>query len=78
MGTILNLQERKHAMAQYCATVIGLGWMGLLYDLAKRISDRFDIDDADRPTPPLDILRKFYNHTHPGEEGLPTSYSEAL
>jgi len=65
-------------MAQYRAAVIGLGWMGMLYDLAPRISDRFDIDDIDRPTPTLNIHRKFYHHEHPGEEGLPTSYAEAL
>jgi len=65
-------------MAQYRAVVIGLGWMGMLYDLAGRIPDRFDIDDVDRPTPPLNIHRKFYHHEHPGEEGLPTSYAEAL
>ena len=35
----------------YRAAVIGLGWMGLLYDLASRIGDRFAIDDIDRPTP---------------------------
>ena len=40
-------------MAQYRGGVVGLGWMGLLYDLAGRISDRFDVDDIDRPTPEL-------------------------
>ena len=65
-------------MVHYRAAVIGLGWMGLLYDLATRIPDYFTIDDADRPTPPLDIHRKFYHHAHPGDEGNPTSYSEAL
>jgi hypothetical protein len=65
-------------MAKYRAAVIGLGWMGLLYDLAKRVSDRFEIGDVDRPTPSLDIHRRFHHHDHPGEEGNPTSYSEAL
>ncbi|MCZ6676795.1 MAG: Gfo/Idh/MocA family oxidoreductase [Candidatus Poribacteria bacterium] len=65
-------------MAQYRAAVIGLGWMGMLYDLAPRSPDRFNIDDVDRPTPPLNIHRKFYHHDHPGEEGLPTSYAEAI
>jgi len=65
-------------MAQYRAAVIGLGWMGLLYDLAQRLPDRFEIDDVDRPTPPLDVHRRFYHHDHPGETGLPTSYAEAL
>lgn len=65
-------------MDEYRAAVIGLGWMGLLYDLAERIDDRFDIDDVDRPTPPLNIHRRFFHHDHPGKEGLPTSYAEAL
>jgi predicted dehydrogenase len=52
--------------------------MGLLYDLADRIPDRFDIDDIDRPTPPLDIHRRIHLHAHPGDEGLPSSYAEAL
>jgi len=62
----------------YRAAVIGLGWMGLLYDLAGRIPDRFEIGDTDRPTPPLDIGRTFHHYDHPGDEGNPTSYSEAL
>jgi len=65
-------------MATYTAAVIGLGWMGLLYDLAIRSSERFEIDDVDRPTPDLDIHRQFHHHDHPGDEGNPTSYSEAL
>ena len=71
-------RRRRRRMAKYRAAVIGLGWMGLLYDLAKRVSDRFEIGDVDRPTPSLDIHRRFHHHDHPGEEGNPTSYSEAL
>lgn len=65
-------------MKRYRAAVIGLGWTGLLYDLAERTDDRFEIDDIDRPTPPLDIHRRILVHQHPGEEGLPNSYAEAL
>ena len=65
-------------MAKYRGAVIGLGWMGLLYDLADRLWVRFEIDDVDRPTPELDIHRKFYHHDHPGTEGIPGSYSEAI
>ena len=65
-------------MAKYRAGVIGLGWMGMLYDMAERIGDFFEIDDVDRPTPELEIHRKIYHHDHPGKEGLPTSYSEAF
>ncbi len=65
-------------MAEYRGAVIGLGWMGMLYDLAQRIGDRFEIDDVDRPTPELDVHRKLYYHEHPGESGVPTSYAEAI
>lgn len=65
-------------MPKYRAAVIGLGWMGMLYDLAERTWERFEIDDINRPTPPLDVHRRFYHHNHPGGEGIPTSYSEAL
>ena len=65
-------------MAKYRAGVIGLGWMGMLYDMAERIGDFFEIDDIDRPTPELEIHRQIYHHDHPGKEGLPTSYSEAF
>ena len=65
-------------MAKYRAAVIGLGWTGLLYDLGERSGKRFDVDDADRPTPPLDVHREFYYHDHAGNEGLPDSYAEAL
>ncbi|MAG85631.1 hypothetical protein CMK10_15895, partial [Candidatus Poribacteria bacterium] len=68
----------ESSIPEYSAAVIGLGWMGMLYDLALRIPDRFDIDDAERPTPSLDIHRAFYHHDHPGDSGLPTSYAEAL
>lgn len=65
-------------MKRYRAAVIGLGWMGLLYDLAERTADRFEIDDVNRPTPPLDIHRRTLAHRHPGDEGLPNSAAEAL
>ena len=64
-------------MAQYRGVVIGLGWMGMLYDLGKRMGT-WNVDDVDRPTPQVDIHRKFYYHEHPGESGIPTSYAEAI
>ncbi|HJN30805.1 MAG TPA: Gfo/Idh/MocA family oxidoreductase [Candidatus Latescibacteria bacterium] len=64
-------------MAQYRAVIIGLGWMGMLYDLAQR-TGVWNVDDIDRPTPELDIHRKFHHHQHAGDEGLPTSYAEAM
>ena len=64
-------------MAQYRAVIIGLGWMGMLYDLAQR-TGVWNVDDIDRPTPQLDIHRKFHHHQHAGDEGLPTSYAEAM
>jgi len=65
-------------MATYRGAVIGLGWMGLLYDLAERIGDLFEIDDIDRPTPDLAVHRTFHYHDHPGREKLAETYSEAL
>ena len=65
-------------MATYRGGVVGLGWMGMLYDLANRIGDRFHVDDIDRPTPELNIHRKFHHFESPGMEGNATSYSEAI
>ena len=65
-------------MAKYRGAVIGLGWMGLLYDLAERIGDLFEIDDIDRPTPDLAVHRTFHYHDHPGKEKLAETYAEAL
>jgi len=65
-------------MAKYRAGIIGLGWMGMLYDLAPRLRDRFEIDDVDRPTPEVDPHRQTHLWQHPGDEGLPSTYAEAL
>ena len=70
-------------MAKYRAAVIGLGWMGMLYDFAERPGPAvdqapYDLESADRPTPTLDVHRKFYFHDHPGSEGGPISHAEAL
>ena len=64
-------------MAKYRGGIIGLGWMGMLYDLGERIEDRFKIDDVDRPTPELDVLREFHYYENPGA-WVPTTYAEAL
>lgn len=75
-------------MKKYRAAVVGLGWMGLLYDLGKRDYEnirgsykrpKYEVDSADRQVPAgLDVQRKFYFHDHPGGEGLATTYAEAL
>lgn len=65
-------------MAQYRGAVIGLGWMGMLYDLAQRMGV-WHVDDIDRPTPELDLHRKFYYHDlHSPRKSMPSSYAEAL
>ena len=64
-------------MAQYRGGVIGLGWMGMLYDLAQRMGT-WHVDDIDRPTPEVDVHRRFHHHDHPGESGHPNSYAEAI
>lgn len=53
----------------------------MLYDLAQRVADRehrYSVDEAYRPMPDVDVHRKIYHHEHPGNEGLPTSYADAL
>ena len=77
------MEEKK-----YRAGVIGLGWMGFLYDLGKRDYERiggshenpiYDVESADRPLPDgLDVNRTFHLYDHPGREGLATSYAAAL
>ena len=64
-------------MAKYRAGIIGLGWMGMLYDLGQRMG-AWNVDDIDRPLPELDVHRQFYFHDHPGREGLAASYASAL
>ena len=68
-------------MAKYRAGVIGLGWMGLLYDMAGRLPYRLGIDTSDsigKPTPELNVHRRFHLHERHLPKGTPTSYSEAL
>ncbi len=80
LGT-LQYTERKSTMAKYRAGVIGLGWMGLLYDMAGRLPYRQGIDTADsidKPTPELDVHRQFHLYERHLPKGVPTSYSEAL
>ena len=66
-------------MAEYRGGVIGLGYMGMLYDLTynNRHPDRYHVDDIDRPTPELDVHRRFHHYEYPGA-WVPTSYAEAL
>ena len=58
-------------MAQYRGAVIGLGWMGMLYDLAQRMGV-WHVDDIDRPTPELDLHRKFYYHDQHSDSKINT------
>ena len=76
------------AERKYRAGIVGLGWMGFLYDLGKRDYEnirgsherpKYDVDSPDRPTPDwLDVHNGFYFHDHPGREGRSMSYAEAL
>ena len=73
---------------KYRAGIVGLGWMGFLYDLGKRDYENiggsykapiYDVESTNRPTPDwLDVHRGFYFHDHPGREGASMSYAEAL
>ena len=79
---------RNQEVKKYRAGIVGLGWMGFLYDLGTRDYDsirgsyqkpKYDVDDSNRFTPTaLDVHQKFSFHDHPGMEGLAVSYSEAL
>ena len=64
-------------MATYRAALIGVGWMGLLYDLAQRMGV-WHVDDIDRPTPTLNIHRQFHYHEQHLPRARPTSYAVAL
>ena len=65
-------------MKKYRAGIIGLGWMGMLYDLARRLPDRFKVDDIERSTPQVDPYSRTHHWEYPGNEGLPSSYAEAI
>ena len=77
-------------MANYRAGVIGLGYMGMLNEMAAvRIGPKGETwpsggvafwhpDDAVRPTSELDVHRKIHHHEHPGTEGTPYGYTEVL
>jgi hypothetical protein len=73
---------------KYRAAVVGLGWMGFLYDLGRRdyhniqsshLDPKYDVESDDRPLPEgLDLHRTFHYHDHPGKEGATQTYAGAL
>ena len=79
---------KKKGKAKYRGGVLGLGWMGVLYDMGTRDYDniggsyknpKYDLESTRRPTPDwLDVHRKFHHHDHPGREGLVSTYAEAI
>ena len=83
-----SAKTTKKSKAKYRGGVVGLGWMGVLYDMGTRDYDniggsyknpKYDLESAKRPTPDwLDVHRKFHHHDHPGKEGLVATYAEAL
>lgn len=63
----------------YRAGVIGLGWMGLLHDIAVGGDrGRYEVDDVDRPTPELDVHRRFHAHDGPGPQNVPHTWAQVL
>ena len=72
------------------AAVIGLGWMGMLYDLANRGAGdgrtatgegaAYKVSDHDRPLPSVDVGFQFQHHSAhlPDASPFPNSYAEAL
>ena len=75
---VVNASEKEGDMSKYRAGIIGLGWMGMLSDLAGRIWDPYHVDDADRPTPELDIHRKFHLHEYYRNGNVPHSWAEVM
>ena len=88
LGAAPAALPKKKGKAKYRGGVVGLGWMGVLYDMGTRDYDniggsykdpKYDLESANRPTPDwLNVHRKFYHHEHPGKEGLVSTYAEAI
>ena len=88
LGAAPAALPKKKGKAKYRGGVLGLGWMGVLYDMGTRDYDniggsyknpKYDLESTRRPTPDwLDIHRKFHHHDHPGKEGLVSTYAEAI
>ena len=88
LGAAPAVLPKKKGKAKYRGGVVGLGWMGVLYDMGTRDYDniggsyktpKYDLESTERPTPDwLDVHRKFHHHDHPGREGLVATYAEAL
>ena len=87
LGAATPSAAGKTAKPKYRAGVVGLGWTGVLYDVAKRDGSHrqgphwdpaYKVEDTKRITPEVDVHRGFHHHDHPGNEGLPSSYAEAL
>ena len=66
-------------MKKYRAGVIGLGWMGMLADIAV-VYERgtYSVDDVERPTPELDVQREFHYHQNVGGANIPHTWAEVL
>ena len=88
LGAVPGPLPKKTGKAKYRGGVVGLGWMGVLYDMGKRDYEnirgsyktpKYNLESTRRPTPDwLDVHRKFYHHDHPGREGVVSTYAEAL
>ena len=88
LGAAPAALPKKKGKAKYRGGVLGLGWMGVLYDMGTRDYDniggsyknpKYDLESTRRPTPDwLDVHRKFHHHDHPGKEGLVSTYAEAI
>ena len=88
LGAAPGVVPKKNGKARYRGGVVGLGWMGVLYDMGRRDYEniggsyktpKYDLESTRRPTPDwLDVNRKFHHHDHPGKEGLVSTYAEAI
>ena len=88
LGAATASLPKKKGKAKYRAGVLGLGCMGVVYDMGKRDYEnivgyykapKYDLESRSRPTPDwLDVHKKYHYHEHPGKEGLVNTYAEAL
>ena len=88
LGVASGAVPKKRGKAAYRGGIVGLGWMGMLYDMGRRDYEniegsyktpKYDLDSPNRSTPDwLDVYRKFYYHDHPGKEGLVATYAEVM
>jgi len=62
----------------YRVGLVGLGWMGWLYDVASRGDAHYGRSGPETPMPPMRPDRDPPPMAHPGGEGLPNGFADAF